>query len=547
MQSDLTTEPQTPVESEKQKDANHIGTTNDSGETGEDDIQYPSLAVLVTIAVGLCLCAFLVSLDQTILATAIPRIVDDFNSIQDISWYGSAYMLTTAALQLPFGTLYTVAPIKWTFITAVAIFEVGSAICGAAQNSKTLIVGRAIAGIGSSGLMSGAMIIISKSAPLHRRAMFIGLLVAMFGIASVCGPPLGGAFTDHLTWRWCFLINLPLGAITVIVLVVFFRPPSTPSGNAPPSLWSVAQSFDLPGLAILLPTVICLMLGITWGGNVYPWSDWREILLLVLAGVGTVAFVALEAFRPASAMVPPRLVRQRTVASSCILAFGLNGGLTIAIYYLPLFFQGVKGSTAVQSGVQLIPTVVGTSIFAIIGGIGVALVGYFVPFMIVGCAVFTAGCAVVYAALTPDTSSSAWIGFQVLIGAGAGLTLQQAMIAVQTVLPEADIPVATAFAIFCQTLGGAVFLAISQAVFAHGLAALPVEANGDGSPGSGFVVSDPSTLPSGALGTYAKAVVTPFLVAAVGGGIALLSSAGMEWVSVKKKRSQNEQKDAPKP
>jgi hypothetical protein len=167
--------------------------------------------------------------------------------------------------------------------------------------------------------------------------------------------------------------------------------------------------------------------------------------------------------------------------------------------------------------------------------------------MIIGCAIFTAGCTAVYASLAPDTTSSAWIGFQVLVGAGAGLTLQQAMIAVQTVLPEADIPVATATVVFSQTLGGAVLLAVSQVVFAHGLSELPVQASGDGTSGSGFVVSDPSTLPSGALGTYAKAVVMPFLVAAVGGGIALLSTAGMQWASVTKKRKQDEQKEDPRP
>ena len=178
---------------------------SDAGEPGGEDLtKYPKGAALVLLTFGLCLATFVVALDNTIIATAIPRITTVFDSLNDVGWYGSSYLLTTTSLQPSFGKIYTYFNVKWTYITALVIFELGSVLCAAATSSTMLIVGRAVAGAGAAALFSGAMTIIGYAVPLRTRPVYIGLLSSMFGISSVIGPILGGAFTDRLTWRWCF-------------------------------------------------------------------------------------------------------------------------------------------------------------------------------------------------------------------------------------------------------------------------------------------------------------------------------------------------------
>jgi hypothetical protein len=179
----------------------------------DDEVNYPTGLKFVIITIALCLSVFLVALDNTIIATAIPHITDQFKALGDVGWYGSAYLLTTCALQLFFGKLYTFFKIKTVFLVSIFIFEVGSALCGAAPSSVALIVGRAIAGVGSAGIFSGALVVIAYSVPLEKRPIFTGIIGAMYGIASIAGPLLGGVFTDKLSWRWCFVslaLLLPL-------------------------------------------------------------------------------------------------------------------------------------------------------------------------------------------------------------------------------------------------------------------------------------------------------------------------------------------------
>lgn len=291
----------------------------------EDESKYLTGFKLAILTVGLCLTTFVIALDNTIIATAIPKITSVFNSLEDVGWYGSAYLLTTTSLQPSFGKVYTYFDVKYTYLSALVIFEVGSVICAAANSSSMFIIGRAIAGAGAAALYSGGMTIIGFSVPLRKRAIYIAALSSMFGIASVVGPILGGAFTDRLSWRWCFWINLPFGAVSLAVVFFFFTNPERQYNHL--SVKERMKNIDIAGAIFLICAIVSLLLALQWGGFTYTWGNskvWGSLLgfFLIIA-----VFIGIQIRQKDRATIPLRVFKQRTVLVSCIFSALLSMAL----------------------------------------------------------------------------------------------------------------------------------------------------------------------------------------------------------------------------
>ncbi|RDL36683.1 MFS general substrate transporter [Venustampulla echinocandica] len=509
--------------------------------TSGEGVEYPTGMKLGLISLALCLSVFLMALDNTIIATAIPKITDQFQSLPDVGWYGSAYLLTTASFQLLFGKFYTYFSIKWVYLIAIGIFELGSLICGVAPNSTALILGRAVAGIGSAGIFSGALIIVAYSVPLVKRPMYTGFIGAMYGIASVAGPLLGGVFTDKATWRWCFFINLPIGAITVVAIMIFFKNPER-AAVADLGWKARVQEFDLYGTLAFIPSIVCLLLALQWGGTKYPWKDGKIIALFVIFAVLAIAFVSIQFWKQDSATVPPRIMKKRSMWAAAWFAFTLGSCFLLLVYYLPIWFQAVKGASAVKSGIMNLPLILTLVIVSILSGAGVTVLGYYAPLMIASTILVSVGVGLLYT-LTPESSHSYWIGYQAITGIGIGMGMQQPLIAVQTVLDISEVPIATSVIIFAQTLGGALFVSAGQNVFTNKLAENLAKYAPTLDPkivlvtGATSIQSaiDKSYLPGVTL-SYNNALTQAFLVATVMACMTIVGSAAIEWKSVKGKK-----------
>ena len=507
----------------------------------ESEFVYPHGVPLFLIVFSLCLAIFLIALDRTIIATAIPSITNSFNSLGDAGWYGSAYLLTSCSLQLLFGRLYTFFPIKWVWLISISLFEIGSAICGAAPSSTAFIVGRAIAGSGTAGIFSGALVIITYAVPLHRRPIITGLIGGLFGVSSVIAPLLGGAFTEnpHVTWRWCFYINLPIGAV-VIVIIAFILKVQDPKDIGLP-LKDKLKKLDPLGTIVLLPAVICLLLALQWGGSTYAWSDGRIIALLVLFGVLSIVFVAIQIIRQEGATVPPRIIKIRSIYAGMIYSFFAGGSMMIFIYYLADWFQAIQGVSPVESGIRQLAMVLGFVLLSIISGIAITRIGYYTPFMIASSVIGAVGAGLL-TTLTVDASTGMWIGFQVVYGVGLGLGMQQANLAAQTVLSRRDVSVGASLMVFSQTLGGSVFLSVGQNLLSNelvkgltGISGLtPAQIVSTGATNLRTVVV-PDMLPQ-VLNIYNGALIDCFRAGLACSCATIIGALLMEWKSIKQNK-----------
>ncbi|KUJ21691.1 MFS general substrate transporter [Mollisia scopiformis] len=497
--------------------------------------EYPSGIKVFIIMMAAFLSMFLVALDRTILGTAIPKITDQFHSIDDVGWYASAYLLTSCAFQLIYGRIYTFYSPKWVLLCAIGLFELGSTVCGAAPTSKAFIVGRAIAGLGSAGILSGVINIMVITIPLHKRPMYQAVFGAVFGLASVAGPLLGGVFTTKVSWRWCFYINLPIGGVVVAVIVLMLKDkPSTNTDTLKQQLWKL----DPFGSLVFLPGIICLLLALQWGGTTYPWSNARVIVLFIISGILLSLFVFIQFRMGDNATVPIHIIKQRSVASGAYFSVMSPGSMMVMIYYLPLWFQAIKNVTAVHSGIDTLPLVMSLVVASMSAGAITAKTGYYVGQLIASSIIMSVGAGLL-TTLQVDTGHAKWIAYQFLYGFGLGLGMQQAGMAAQTCLNKKDVMTGVSLMFFMQGLGGSVFISISQTIFTHGLIKYLGDSTGI-SPN--IIVNTGATdlrnlVPAADLGTvlvaYNKALSDTFKVGLACACVTIVAGFTMEWKSVK--------------
>ncbi|RDW58281.1 putative HC-toxin efflux carrier TOXA [Coleophoma crateriformis] len=502
----------------------------------EDESKYPPLKTMLLSMLSIYFSFFLVSLDRTIVGVAIPAISNEFQSFSDISWYEAAFLFAFCVLQFPTGKIYTFYSAKWTYIVLVAVFEIGSIVCAAAPTSAAFIIGRAITGIGGAGSLAGASVIMTELVPLRKLPKYQGLSGAIFGLSSIFGPLVGGLLTTKVSWRWCFWINVPIGGISLAGLLIFLpasTPPDEIKGTFQQNLWK----FDPVGNIVLAPGLICLLLALQWGGTKYPWSDTRCIALLVVGSVLLLAFVGVQWVQE-NGTIPFRIIRQRSIAAGVFISLGLGAALIIPTFYLPIWFQAVKGTTAIDAGIRLLPLLLGT-VFSVIGsGIVISKSGYYAPWLIVGCAIRVIGAGLL-TTLRVDTGTGAWIGYQIVVGVGTGMTLQQCVMAAQTVLAKRDVPMGLTIITFAQFFGGTISVSICQTILANTLASelskkLPgFNASAIASAGAteiqGLVLKEELPI---VLAAYNAGIDNAFYCALAASCLALVASFFVEWKSV---------------
>ncbi|KAK3358937.1 putative MFS multidrug transporter [Lasiosphaeria hispida] len=436
-----------------------------------------------------------------------------------------------------FGKLYTFFSVKASFLVSVFLFEAGSAICGAAPNSVSLIVGRAIAGLGSAGIISGVWVILVYAVPLHKRPLFQGIFGAIFGISAIIGPVIGGAFTSNVSWRWCFYINLPLGGVAMACTAVLLKVPDRDTTRLP--LKDKILQLDLLGTAALLPGIVCLLLSLQWGGSTYAWNNPRIIALLTLAAVLLIAFCLIQVYKPSTATVPPRIFCQRSVLSAFWATICIGAHMMLFVYFLPVYFQAIKSVSAIDSGIRLLPMCLPFVLSSLATGVATSRVGYYSPFILAGVVLMSAGAGLL-TTLQVDTGPGRWIGYQVLYGWGMGMAFQAPNLAAQTVLASRDVPIGTTLISFSQLLGGAVFISVGQNVLNGQL--LERLSGVDGFD-TGLLAENGATtlieqLPEAVRGVvlvaYNEALRKVFQVGLVMTVLTIIGAGGLEWRSVRK-------------
>ena len=396
---------------------------------------------ILAIYSGLMVALLLAALDQTIVATALPRVVSDLGGITQYTWVFTAYMLGSTVTVPLYGKLGDVHGRKPLFIVAILIFLTGSALCGAAQNMWELVIFRAVQGIGAGGLFPLTLAMVGMIVPPRDRGRYQGLIGSVFAGASIVGPLVGGFIVDNMSWRWIFYVNLPVGGLALAVILVTM--PSRP--------YKQEHSIDWLGAAVLAAGTSALLLGLVWGGNEYPWGSPEVLGALIAAGVLIAAFGVIER-HVIEPILPFDLLRNQTVSSSVACMALVGAAMFGTISFVPLFVQGVIGTSATSSGVVLTPLILGAVATSVISGQIVSRTGRYRPNTLIGPVILGAGMFLLWHMDVHTTNGEAARNM-IIAGIGLGMMMQIFVLSVQNSVPRAAMGTATALTQFSRSIG----------------------------------------------------------------------------------------------
>ena len=413
---------------------------------------------LWTIFAALLLGMFLAALDQTIVSTALPTIVGDLGGLNHLSWVVTSYLLASTISTPLYGKLGDMVGRKPVFLAAILIFLAGSMLAGLSQTMDQLIGFRALQGIGAGGLMVGAQAIIADIVPPRERGRYMGLIGSVFAVASVAGPLLGGFLVDNLSWRWVFYVNLPVGALAVLIVVTRLHL-HTPT---------VRHRLDVVGAALLSGGVAALIIVTTWGGNEYAWGS---TTIVGLAGAGVLclaAFVWWET-RASEPILPLSLFRSSVFSISNAMGFTIGMAMFGAIVFIPLYLQLVYHASPTSSGLRLLPLMAGLLVASILSGRAISRVGRYKIFPIAGTAIVVVG---MFLLSRLSVGTAPWLAsvYMLVLGVGIGLVMQVLVLVVQNDVRPQEMGVATSTATFFRSVGGSFGVAIFGTIFASRLA-----------------------------------------------------------------------------
>uniref|UniRef100_A0A0L0N955 Putative HC-toxin efflux carrier TOXA n=1 Tax=Tolypocladium ophioglossoides (strain CBS 100239) TaxID=1163406 RepID=A0A0L0N955_TOLOC len=534
----------------------------------KDGAEYVEGYKLAIVVASVALSCFLMLLDTMIISTvsristaifnrltiqAIPRITDTFSSLPDVGWYASAYQfgrcrqlsqctpkymadIQSAAPQPLTGRIYTHFNTKWTFLAFFAIFELGSVLCGAAASSAMLIVGRAVAGFGAAGIIIGAITIISSCVPLEKRPGLLGITMGFNQLGLVAGPLIGGAFTSYSSWRWCFYVNLPAGAVAVVAIALLRIPEQTKKASAMSILPRLHRYLDLVGFVLFAAAVLQLLLALQYGGNEYAWNDSRVIGLFCGAAATGVVWFFWNRHNGDDGLLPHYMIRQTAVWASGVYQACLMSAVYGAIHFLPIYFQSINNATPIMSGVYLLPIILPQLVMAASSGaiskssanpqvhvltVAVSKTGYVIPLALFSTVLLSVASGL-YTTLRPSTPKGA-------------------ILVVQAVVSGQELSSAMAWMVFAQSLAPAIVLALCNVIFSaslksqlahhapHANAADIVHAGA-----TGFrAIVDPGDLP-GILVAYANSIDRVFYLVAAMAALGGVFVWGMGWNDIRK-------------
>jgi len=405
------------------------------------------------VLVGLMAGSFLAALDQTVVATALPEIVGDFGGVDQLAWIASIYLLTSTAAMPLVGKLGDIYGRRLLFQVSIVVFMVGSLMAGLSQSMGQLIASRAVQGLGAGGLVVLNFGVLADIVAPRERGKYQGYVASVWAVASVLGPLVGGFFVDNLTWRWIFLINVPIGVGSLLVASAFMKLPIRARKKV---------DIDYLGAALLVAVIVSLLLVTEWGGDKYAWTSPQVLGMIALGGVLAAAFVLVERRAP-DPIIPPRLFRIFTVRISAATATVFGMLMFGTILFVPVYFQIVRGDDATNAGLLLLPQMIGILTATIAAGRLTTRTGRYKIFPIIG--LTTIACSYfVLSRIDPQTSVWVAIFCMVFAGAGIGMTTPALMLSVQNVVPTPDVGAATSMMTTVRSMGASVGAAVLGAV-----------------------------------------------------------------------------------